>query len=116
MRIDAFGNQISYWIWPAEEPMPSEPIATVTDGRVSSGGPLWLYAASDTPPDFAEFVSAEFLFARAASEPITFYEPIPEPAGKLMIHVVAVSCLLMRRPRRSLECLDRLGATSWKDT
>ena len=37
MQFDVFGDLLSLWAWPADEPMPPEPLITATDSRFLTG-------------------------------------------------------------------------------
>ena len=95
MQFDLFGDQLRYWVWPADELRPEMPLGTVTDNRFSSGG-MGLFTG-DVP--FENFGAAEFEYIKVATEHIASYEPIPEPSAVLLAACGFVGLIIHRRLR-----------------
>jgi len=79
LQVDAFGDELSLWAWPAGEPMPASPQVVVTDSTYATGT-VGLYS-NETPG------VSTFRFVHAANM------HIPEPPTITLIGMASVALI-----------------------
>jgi hypothetical protein len=67
LQFDVFGDDLSMWAWRADEPMPTTPLLSATDDRLSVGEVAIDYFSLESDPMLG---SAVFRFVHVANSPI----------------------------------------------
>lgn len=89
LQVDAMGDELSMWVWPVGEPMPTDPQVAVADSTYSSGSVGVLGLSFDATHD------ATFRFVHVADT------HIPEPSSCLLAMVGVGSVLIVTRRLRN---------------
>jgi hypothetical protein len=91
LQMDIFGNEITYWAWPADEGRPAEPIGKIVDDVLASvSGGIYLWASS---PGLSGSLTgrAAFRYVRVADI------AIPEPSSLALVGSVIAALLFQAR-------------------